>query len=138
MIPTDTHLTLLRQLPVEVKKKLRAHGPGWAGSAVGGQHFWHSDPWAEYRGNDAKKPGQAGLLTLFWLPCDPTAILQTVGEIHDTRGWGYCISMEVSKRPDHVWATLVSAAENGACRGEGDDPHEAALQLLIAVCGGEE
>ena len=133
MIPTDTHLDLLRALPDEVMEKLRAHTPGhmaWITQIDGGGDAIRWILSEKSAGN--------------WLPCDPTAILRVASDLFGGRnGQGMLLveegGFELSVSADHSTPDATGRErESDHFEVHSDDAHEAALRLLLAVCGGEE
>ena len=140
MIPTDTHMELLRQLPIEVQEKLRAHGPGWVLIEPNDNpSFWRLNAGDPVAWDEDHPP---------WLPCNPSTVLWVAIDVaspgDDCRRWG-CIDHNFPGSEAHIQVWRNELGDAGPRDvllvdelRQGDDVHEAALRVLLAVCGGEE
>lgn len=129
MTPTPRHLRLLGLLPDRAHLRLRQIGPGWQENKE--TDLW-PHPWV-LRGTYQALPAS------YWLPCDPCAILTLAADLNPHADPGRYQRATLSRLGAGWNAALEYAGEQGpeAIDQTGDDPHEAALAVLWAVCRGD-
>jgi len=140
MIPNQTHLDLLEQLPAEVHAKLRECGPGWVVQDCKDT----TRLWLVLRmGPQEWEVPDCEPVPFYWLPCSADDIHKIAMETHGGRDqrrgmyWDGEDGYEASLSGNHSAPDAVGRMrETTNVEAGGGDPHEAALRLLLAVLGG--